>query len=36
MKNKRGLFLTNVVSIAYERILKERNEEELKKGISEI
>ena len=35
MSNKRGLFLTNNVSKIYERILKERNSEKFKEGISE-
>ncbi len=35
MSNKRGLFLTNNVSKVYERIVKERNAEEYRAGISE-
>ena len=31
MTNKRGLFLTNIISKIYERVLKNRNEEEVKK-----
>ena len=34
MKNKRGLFLTNNVSKVYERIVKERNDEQFRKGIT--
>ena len=35
MKNKRGLFLTNIVSKLYEKTIKNRNEQNLNKGISE-
>lgn len=35
MTNKRGLFLTNIISKIYERVLKERNKDEIKKGMSE-
>ena len=35
MSNKRGLFLTNNISKVYERIVKERNEESYREGISE-
>ncbi len=35
MGNKRGLFLTNNVSKVYERIVKERNAEKYRAGISE-
>ena len=35
MENKRGLFLTNNVSKVYEKVLKERNREEFKEGITE-
>ena len=35
MKNKRGLFLTSIVGKAYERVIKERNEEQLWSGTTE-
>ncbi len=35
MSNKRGLFLTNNVSKVYERIVKERNAESYRAGVSE-
>ena len=34
MKNKRGLFITNIVSKVLERVLKERNRENFTKGLS--
>ena len=34
MKNKRGLFITNIVSKILERVLKERNREEFAEGLS--
>ncbi len=34
MKNKRGLFLTNIISKIYERVVKNRNEEESKQKRS--
>ena len=36
MKNKRGLFLTSVVGKAFERIIKERNDESIWEGMSEM
>ena len=35
MSNKRGLFLTNNISKIYERVIKERNSESYRAGISE-
>ena len=35
MNNKRGLFLTNVMSKIYERVIKNRNKKIIYKGISE-
>ena len=35
MSNKRGLFLTNNISKVYERVVKERNAESFRKGITE-
>ena len=35
MPNKRGLFLTNNVSKVYERIVKARNDEDFRKGITQ-
>ena len=35
MKNKRGLFITNVISKVYERIIKERNSERAKLSASQ-
>jgi hypothetical protein len=35
MSNKRGLFLTNNISKVYERVVKNRNSEEFRNGISE-
>ena len=34
MKNKRGLFLTNNVSKVYERVMKNRNDENFRNGIT--
>ena len=34
MKNKRGLFITNIISKIVERVLKERNKEQFKKGLT--
>ena len=34
MKNKRGLFLTNNISKIYERVLKNRNEDQFNNGIT--
>ena len=34
MKNKRGLFLTNIISKVYEKVVKNRNEEESRKNRS--
>ena len=36
MENRRGLFITSVVSKLYEKIKLERNEEKLEKGISKF
>ena len=36
IENKRGLFLTNVISKVLEKILKERNKESTRKGISQM
>ena len=33
LSNKRGLFLTNIMSKLFERVIKNRNEENLRKGI---
>ena len=35
MKNKRGIFLTNILSKVYEKIIKQRNQEEFVKGVSQ-
>lgn len=35
MNNKRGLFLTNNISKVYERVVKQRNDENFRKGITE-
>ena len=35
MGNKRGLFLTNIVSKVYETVVKNRNDESFREGISE-
>ena len=35
MPNKRGLFLTNIISKVYERIIKKRNEGDVKKSCSQ-
>ena len=34
MENKRGLFLTNIISKVYERVVKQRNEESMKENRS--
>ena len=34
MKNKRGLFLTNIIGKILERVVKKRNKEDFKKGLS--
>ena len=36
MSNKRGLFITNNISKIYEKIIKARNREQIKKGISAL